>query len=71
MSSGVGLSDSEMHAQHWRIRAAETCLLALRMKDAYAKAALLRAAKRYEQLAEPLERPAPAFLFSPRPDTIR
>jgi len=68
MSSGVGLSDSKMDAQRWLARAAEMCLLAVRMKDPQAKASLLRASERYEQLAEPAERPAPAFLFSPRPD---
>jgi hypothetical protein len=47
MSSVLSRSDSELkiwvssNAQRWRDRAAEMCLLALRMKDAQAKAALL------------------------------
>jgi hypothetical protein len=61
MSRMLSRSDSELkiwvssNAQRWRDRAAEMCLLALRMKDAQAKAALLRAAERYERLADPAQ----------------
>ena len=45
--------------EHWRHRAEEARLLSQKLNDPIAKAAMLRIAKDYEQLAEQAQKRAP------------